>query len=333
MANTTIPNLPEQTGKTDDDLLVIVNSGETTTSKIKVSTLLEGIGGSSFFTATTENTSNVLQTDRGHNIFFNDPSNNPLINDNFFLGGSGNTIDDETYLNNNFNRNIFIGGKDNLVGTNANGARTDDASFIGGESHFIDRAGSRSSFVGGFNNQINYGGNNFLGGGENNNMAQQDAAILGGNSNFVGSSRSVVLGGFSNYIRTTSGSISGYDNYINSYNRNGNSIVGGTTNYMANTNECFIGGGINNDIVSTPTIPMYSAIIGGDTNYISGHTNSVIVGGSGFTSNHDNEVIVPTMTIGNYSILNFSGDTAAGVGGVPLGGVYQNNGELRVRLT
>ncbi len=35
MANKTIPQLPEQTGITDNDLLAIVDSGETITSKIK----------------------------------------------------------------------------------------------------------------------------------------------------------------------------------------------------------------------------------------------------------------------------------------------------------
>ena len=57
MPNKTIPQLPEQTGKTDNDLLAIVDSGETTTSKIKVSTLLSGLG-SPFIAA--DGTNNVV---------------------------------------------------------------------------------------------------------------------------------------------------------------------------------------------------------------------------------------------------------------------------------
>ena len=56
MANKTIPQLPEQLSRTDDDLLAIVDSGETTTSKIKVSTLIgskvdaiEGLSGELVF--------------------------------------------------------------------------------------------------------------------------------------------------------------------------------------------------------------------------------------------------------------------------------------------
>ena len=42
MSNITIPNLPSQSATTDLDLLVIVNSGETTTSKITITDFLNG---------------------------------------------------------------------------------------------------------------------------------------------------------------------------------------------------------------------------------------------------------------------------------------------------
>ena len=45
MANVTIPSLPQVTAATDLDVLVITDSGSTTTSKITKADLLSGIGG------------------------------------------------------------------------------------------------------------------------------------------------------------------------------------------------------------------------------------------------------------------------------------------------
>lgn len=334
MPNKTIPQLPEQTGKTDDDLLVIVDSGETTTSKIKLSTLLSGVGGTSFFSATTENTSNIIQKDNGSNINFGDSSNYPLINNNFILGGTGHTIDAETYTNNGYNNNFIAGGQQHLIGTNGNSRFTDDVAIVGGYSHFIDREGSRSAFIGGKDNQLNYGNDNFFGGGETNTSAGNWSVLIGGKSNFNGASYSGVIGGESHYIRTTGGFAGGgYDNYINSFNLRGSAIVGGDFNYMNNTSRCFIGGGSNHDINGGATITYDSAIIGGDLGFISGHSRSVILGGSGLTTSYNEEVLVPNLTIANYASLNYSGDTAAAAGGIVLGQVYHDNGALRVRIT
>ena len=331
--NKTIPQLPEQTGKTDNDLLVIVDSGETTTSKIKVSTLLSGAaGGSSFFSASTENTSNIIQIDKGHSILYGDVSNETTINDNFFAGGSGNTINTRTFTNQTLNRNVFIGGYLNEFWAAQNNTGSNNSVMIGGTSNRLGRISDNSAMVGGDNNSIGYGGNNFFGGGNNNQNEQTNIAILGGNNNSITKSDSVIAGGFSNNLRTQHGFISGNDNWINAYNQVGNSIVGGTTNYITNANNAFIGGGINNDILNSSEVNN-SAIIGGDTNIINTHARSVILGGSGFTSNHDDEVIVPTLTIGNYASLNYSGDTAAAAAGVPLGGMYHDNGALKVRTT
>ena len=370
--NKKIFDLPLRTGVTADDRLAIVDSGNTTTYSVKLSDLQDGTGvntlesltgnitfsgtnidistngqtivlsgstgggggGTSYFSATTENTSNIIQKDNGSSINFGDSSNYPGINNNFILGGTGHTIDAETYTNNAYNNNFIAGGDGHLIGTNNNNTTTDNAVMVGGYSHFIDRAGSNSAFVGGYNNQLNYGGSNFLGGGESNTIAQGNSAIVGGLNNFIGSSYSGIIAGESHYSRTTCGFIGGgYDHYINSYNLRGSAIVGGDVNYMNNTQKCFIGGGSNHDINGGGTITYDSAIIGGDLGFISGHSRSVILGGSGLTTSYDEEVLVPNLTIANYSSLNFSGDTAAAAGGVVLGQVYHDNGALRIRIT
>jgi len=312
MANKTIPQLPEQTGKTDNDLLAIVDSGETTTSKIKVSTLLAGVGGASFFSASTENTSNILQIDKGHSILYGDVSNETTINDNFFAGGSGNTINTRTYTNLPLNRNVFIGGYLNEFWAAQNNIGSNNSAMIGGTSNRLGRQSDNSAMIGGDNNSIGYGYRNFYGGGQNNQNEQSNIAILGGNSNAITKSDSVIAGGFSNNLRSGYGFISGNDNYINSYNQVGNSIVGGTTNYIANANNAFIGGGINNDILNSSVVNN-SAIIGGDTNIINTHARSVILGGSGLTTSYDDEVVCEHLTTSGQSRGNFynnlSGDT------------------------
>ena len=89
-----------------------------------------------------------------------------------------------------------------------------------------------------------------------------------------------------------------------------------------------IGGQLNSITDATNGV-----IVGSSGSTLSGHTNSVILGGSGLTSNIDNEVQVPNLTIANYASLNFANDAAAATGGVPLGGVYHTSGALKVRIT
>ena len=341
MANKTIPQLPEQTGKTNDDLLVIVDSGETTTSKIKVSTLLDGVGGSSFFSA---DTTNILQIDRGHSIVYGDPSN--VVDYNFLLGGSGNTIDMNTRTGIDSSRCVIIGGLNNRIFPGSNSRPNNQAAIVGGENLTFGRESTNSILLGGYNNQISYGYRSAIVAGQNNSYSQSNNFIGGGDANNISNNQSGIVGGYSNSNRSNYSFIGGgYDNYINAYNYIGNIQEGGRINYMLNTNhsgqfggyDCeintsdeaaTIGGNLNVITASADR----SAIIGGQNHTLSGHTNSVIIGGSGFTSNHNDEVIVPALTIGNYASLNFADDSAAATGGVPLGGVYHNAGALRVRI-
>jgi hypothetical protein len=94
-----------------------------------------------------------------------------------------------------------------------------------------------------------------------------------------------------------------------------------TGNYSAKI--CGDGGNITGD---------YSGTFVGQGNVVN-HDRSVILGGVFLSSNYDDEVQVPNLTIAYYSVLNFADDTAAAAGGVSLGQVYHNNGDLRIRIT
>ncbi len=39
------------------------------------------------------------------------------------------------------------------------------------------------------------------------------------------------------------------------------------------------------------------------------------------------------LVLSNYASLDFADDAAAATGGVPLGGVYHNNSDLKIRVT
>ena len=302
MANKTIPQLPEQTGKTDDDLLVIVDSGETTTSKIKVSTLLSGVGGTSFFSADTDN--NVLQIDRGHGFISGDSSNTMLYN--FILGGSGNTMDNNTRTGVNLDRNVIIGGYNNKFAPNSNSRTTRNGGIFAGEGHIFGRESDNSVLIGGQNNSVGYGYRNGVVGGTNNTFSQSDNFIGGGTNNGVQNNRSGIVAGYSNFNRSNDSFIGGgYDQTIQSYNLYGNGIIGGYINYMNNTERCFIGGGSNHDINGGGTLTSNSAIIGGDLGFISGHSRSVILGGSGLTTSYDDEVVCEHLTIKGQSTYNW----------------------------
>ena len=290
MANKTIPQLPEQTGKTDNDLLVIVDSGETTTSKIKLSTLLSGVGGSSFFSADTDN--NVLQIDRGHSFISGDSSNTMLYN--FILGGSGNTMNNQTNTNHTAERNVMIGGYNNIFRPGSNNSTTRNAAIIGGENHIFGRESDNSILIGGQGNAVSYGYRSVIAGGEGNLFSQQNNFLGGGKNNSVLNNHSGIIGGESHYLFSSYGFMGGgYDNTINAYNLRGNGIIGGETNTISGVAKAFIGGGTNNTL-------------SGNNGYIiAGSNNSVAASNGGIIGSNSS-----TISNGNDSSTNIFGGTS-----------------------
>ena len=291
MANKTIPQLPEQTGKTNDDLLVIVDSGETTTSKIKVSTLLDGIGGGKFIQATGSTTTNIIPDYYPlDSIYAYQAGQTTSLN--FIAGGE---LNDIVVRNNTYKGNVVVGGYSN---------RIYDSQYWAG-------------IFGSYNSQINGIGTipkgSVIIGGESNTTNGWAHTIAGESNTGSGYYYSVLVGGQNNSVSSTAD--------------RGNGIFGGKSNSITQGSRVGIINGINNIISSGAD----SVIIGGSGNTTT-HSRSVILGGSSLSSSYDDEVLVPNLTISNYASLNYADDTAAAAGGVVLGQVYHNNGDLRIRI-
>ena len=200
MANKTIPQLPEQTGKTDNDLLAIVDSGETTTSKIKISTLLDGVGGK-FIDAGGLN--NIVPD------YYAPTAISDAVDNCFIAGGTGNEIG--SLGGSGYDNNVIIGGLNNslprgkemtIIGGDSNrlyagGSNATDSVVIGGNGSDDDgwKSASIASTTGRNDGRLN---SVILGGVSNiiTNAGDQSATV-GGSSNTITHDRTVILGGSS----------------------------------------------------------------------------------------------------------------------------------------
>lgn len=68
-----------------------------------------------------------------------------------------------------------------------------------------------------------------------------------------------------------------------------------------------------------------------------GVTGPTGAGGTGANTFYGSQTIVGgttgTLIIAGYSVLDFASDASAATGGVPLGGVYHNAGDLKIRIS
>lgn len=337
MANKTIPQLPEQTGKTDNDLLAIVDSGETTTSKIKVSTLLSGVGGGKYIAA--DGTNNIVPD------YYATTSINASVSNSGIVAGSSNTI-------NSGNNQAIVGGTNNQLSSVGRSV------MIGGNTNTI---GSRNenAIIGGTNN-TNYSRYSTILGGQNNNAANgsQRGSIVGGQYNTLSEGlNSVVVGGNNGRISLTWNSVNiapynnaiyhdqshqqweGFSLYsapecnIRQTSGSGTGAIKGGNCSIFNSYQCDIAGQTGNET-------NFGTIIGSNKSDITGGTtNTIMLGTSGRTGLNSYTTYVETLeafthvVLNDYSNLNFADDSAAATGGVPLGGVYHTSGALKIRIT
>jgi hypothetical protein len=312
MADLTIFQLPEQTGKTNDDVLAIVDSGDTTTSKIKVSTLLSGI--SPFVDG--NGTNNVL------------PDYYPLTaitsgtSESVIIGGTGNTITTTNKYssifggqlnkvranNSRIGPNTIVGSYDGDISDVLNGYAV---AIFGGWENDCTRGGYGTTAVGGWQNRVD-NNNSWAGivlGGQNVKSFGGQAGMLAGANNENNGDRSVVLGGNGNLVNgLESGVLAGNNCDINSGNYSG--IVAGATNQInSSSNYSTILAGQNNTLSGST----HSSIVGGSGNTITTHDYSVILGGTGLTTSSNEEVVCKHLTISGQSRDNYydnlSGDT------------------------
>lgn len=190
-----------------------------------------------------------------------------------------------------------------------------------------------------------------IGGGTITNTSNVFGTTIGGRNNTNSGSNTHLFGGFVNKIQGEDNAIvTGRQNTIGS-SAEFNSIIGGRSNTI--NLGCFystILGGQNN-IISNGE--QHASIIGGISNTTNGY-RSVIVGGQSNTLNADNSSMIACsgrtgsnnyttyvetleafdgIVMTDYAALNFTGDTAAAAGGVPLGGLYHDAGAMRIRIT
>ena len=213
MANKTIVQLPEQTGVTDNDVLAIVDSGETTTSKIKVSTLLAGVGGAfQVGDATDSIVPSYSPTSRGvaTGTTYLDKLNlegevyTSNANETFNLVQSNTTITDNPY-----NRAFAGHSNSRISSTDATGANmlmgTLQGRITSGSYNVLLGMGSVSggfgNFMAGteFTSEISGGGSyKTLIGGARNLVSGNQASVIGGNNNDATAAQSGVFVGFGN---------------------------------------------------------------------------------------------------------------------------------------
>jgi len=328
MSNKTIPQLPEQTGKTDNDLLAIVDSGETTTSKIKVSTLLAGIGGDLVGTTgdTLTNANGLGPADNiisGTTDFVNFGFNN-YVADSSVNFGYDNRQQTSGTGGVSFGRGNINGGN-NFVGIGI------DNNFVSGGGDGVtfgkSNNNSRGVSIGKSNNTTNTNNSNATVVGVSNTCSTNQASIVGvGNS---ANAQGVVMG-FTNTGGQNGVIYGGVNTTSNGgYPSSANLIMGFSNTISAGNTQTIIG---NDHTISSTGL--YNSIFGGKSNEITGTTSgTTIIGLQSFTATADDMVYVPALNIVNYASLNFSGDTAAATGGVELGGLYHDNGAVRVRIT
>jgi len=316
MANVTIPNLPQVTATTDLDILVITDSGETTTSKITKSDFLSGVGGN--LVDGTGSDSNALVGKESLATGQYSLSINPQPTNLHQASGKG---------------AIHIVG--DAGGGIYGGAKNEHSVAIGGFNP--EAAGDEAAVIAGTNNRCrNTRSGVFVG--EGNYAQGSDSVILGGQShniNFSGA-RSAIVGGQGNIVGNNSDCFVGGGTSHN-VTSNRCAVVGGTDNDISSGGNCFIGGGTSHDMVNASSAGIvggqqtiingcdYAGAIGGQSNDIFG-TASVAVGGQSnvISATADYSVMLggqsKTLTLANtagmengYVFSHFTYETYSGV--------------------
>lgn len=345
MANVTIPNLPQVTGTTDLDILVITDSGETTTSKITKADLLAGIGGGNLVEGsgtdsytTPGDESNVTGTGSILLGSYGDSSVSGDYSGSLSVRGSLNEGD----------RCVVLGGFNNDIEDGS----SNSSIILNGQNNKIDR-GTSSVIAGGSSNIVGY--NSYITGiytstacqnespvssmiaCNNTDMLQGRFSFAAGDSNtFVfndyegnDTTHLLSLGNETTALRLNTSSVnSGATMMIGSMN----SWIGKTVSTTADIKRSAIIGSLDSHISSSGGTHSGSFIIASTNTDIDNKNRVVAINVDGYTADTENVVVVPQLVMTEYSSLNFADDTAAAAGGVVLGGIYHNAGNLRVRI-
>ena len=235
--------------------------------------------------------------------------NNDVVSgsDNCLAVGNNNQI-----LNNSDHSVVF--GLGNTI------QNTASASLVVGQGNTLDGTGlgpgnTARSYILGLNNSLTGSFASFIAGGSNTVTTEQNAMVLGYNNNTNGVDNVFALGESNTLADATA----------NGVFMIGNGITGQDGNMVL---------GFRNDTASYPA-----------TNYALGLGNTKLVLSVG-TVNDSNAIIIteggvtrgggtaqePRIVMPSIVNFNFTSDVDAANNGIPLGGIYHNNGELRIRI-
>jgi len=218
-------------------------------------------------------------------------------------GGGNNTL----YVGSNHignANNAFTAGQNNNFNPTGFGGSSSQLSLIAGRNN---KSKGVLNFTLGSSNNINgnSAGNNFILGNAN--------AI--GVSAGTGNQKNISIG-FSNVSQLNSKILIGKNLYQ-------------TTGYSAGSDDCVILGE-NNDYTDSnysKTGLSPALIVGASTT--SGNRRDALIITNRTGTGSEGQIIMPS--VGQYN--NYSSDSAAATGGVPLYGLYHNNGDIKIRIS
>ena len=245
------------------------------------------------------------------------------------FGGQSNSITNNT-------KGVILGGVNNsitgrfdnaIVAGNNNSNTARYGVVVGGQNNQLQNGSQRGVIVGGVGNTLNEG---------------LQSAIIGGAGGEIGLTwNSVNVAPYNSgiYHDQTHGQDEGFSLYSTSlsYIRrdagSGTGAIKGGNASIFNSKSCDIAGQSGNET-------NLATIIGSESSQITGGTRgTVLIGCSGRTGLNSHTTYVETLeafegiVLNDYANLNFASDSAAATGGVPLGGMYHNSGDMKIRIT
>jgi hypothetical protein len=250
-----------------------------------------------------------------------------------------------------------------VVSNNPSGVSVDNTSMVIGAGNNDIVSGSDNCLAVGNNNQILANSDHSLAVGQGNTMNDADNSLVVGQQNTLTGNRLYVLG-FSNDLTCESAFTMGGENNIGGQQNNcavgfNNNIQGEQKNVIIGTsNSCGTGGSLyqqslilgNNctlGIPSSGTATEFGMVVIGSNNaqnypgITSGQPfRPKIVLAADVGSGNKDALVISEGVNGIASMLhsdallehNFADDTAAAAGGVPVGALYHNAGNVRIRI-
>ena len=250
-----------------------------------------------------------------------------------------------------------------VVSNNPGGVQVDNTSMVVGAGNNDVVSGSDNCLAVGNNNQILADSDHSLAVGQGNTMTNADNSIVVGQQNTLTGNRLYSLG-FSNDLTCASAFALGGENNVAGTQNNfaigyNNNLQGAQKNFIFGTsNSCGTGGSsyeqsiiLGNNctlgVASSGTATQFGMVVIGSNNAENypGTTSGQpfrpkIVLAADVGGGNKDALVISEGVNGIASMLhsdallehNFADDTAAAAGGVPVGALYHNAGEVRIRI-